>query len=139
MYQKVMIIGRLGRDVEVRYTTSGDAVASFSVATSEKYKDKGGNPQETTEWFNCTAFKRLGEVCGEYLSKGSLVMLEGKMRTTSYEKDGQTRYSTTLVVREMKMLDTRKEGGSYNSQASGGAPPSTQNGYDQDFEDDIPF
>lgn len=155
MYQKVTILGRLGRDVEVRYTQGGDAVASFSVATSERWNDrKSGEQKEKTEWFNCTAFKRTAEICGEYLRKGSLVMIEGKMQTDKYEKEGQTHYSTKLIVREMKMLDGKPEGqqggnqnnqGYQNSAPRGNAPPSNQapQSYggpdDQDFDDDIPF
>ena len=95
MINKVVLIGRLGRDPEVRYTADGQAVANFSVATSEKWKDKNtGEMQERTEWHNIVAWRRLGEICGEYLAKGKLVYIEGKLQTRSWEKDGVTRYTT---------------------------------------------
>jgi single-strand DNA-binding protein len=110
MINRVILIGNLGRDPEMKYSASGTAVCSFSVATSEKWKDKNtGEMQEKTEWSNITAFGRLAEICGEYLSKGSLVYLEGKLQTDKYEKDGQTHYSTKIIAREMKMLGGKSE------------------------------
>ena len=109
MLNKVMIIGRVGQEVEMRYTQSGDAVANLSVATSEKWKGKDGNMQEQTEWHRVVAFKRLAEICGEYLDKGSLVYFEGKLQTRSWEdKDGIKRYTTEIVAREMKMLGSQR-------------------------------
>ncbi len=120
MINKAILIGRLGGDPEVRYTQSGTAVANFTMATSEKWKDKEGNPQEQTEWHRIVAFARLGEICGEYLSKGSLIYIEGRIQTRQWEdKDGNKRYTTEIVAREMKMLDTR--GG--QSSAGGEEPP----------------
>jgi len=109
MVNKAIILGRLGKDPETRYTTSGSAVTNFSVATTEQWT-KDGEKHEKTEWHRVTAFGRLAEICGQYLSKGSLVYLEGKIQTRDWEdKDGNKRYTTEIVAREMKMLDTRKE------------------------------
>jgi single-strand DNA-binding protein len=117
MVNKAILIGRLGGDPEVRYTQSGTAVANFTLATNEKWKDKEGNPQEQTEWHRIVAFARLGEICGEYLAKGSLIYIEGRIQTRQWEdKDGNKRYTTEIVAREMKMLDSR------GSQSGGGAP-----------------
>jgi single-strand DNA-binding protein len=140
LYQQVNLVGRLGKDPEVRYTRDGSAVASFSVATSERWRDKqSGEQKERTEWHNITAFQRLAEICSEYLKKGSLVMIVGKLQTDKYEKDGITRYSTKIIAREMKMLgDTRGAGG--GSESSGGnRPPVSQEQEPGGFEDDIPF
>ena len=104
---KAILIGRLGRDPEVKYTPSGTAVANFSIATSEEWKDKDtGEKQERTEWHRIVAWKRLAEICGEYLSKGSLVHVEGKLQTREWEdKDGNKRYTTEIVAQNMQMLD----------------------------------
>lgn len=112
MLNKAQIIGRVGRDPEMRYSTTGEPIASFSVATSERYKDKAtGNAVEKTEWHNVTAFKRLAEIIGEYVKKGSLVYIEGKLNTRKWQdKDGQDRYTTGIVANEMKMLSTRGDG-----------------------------
>lgn len=102
---KVTIIGHLGRDPEVKYSQVGTSICNFTVATSEKYKDKSGEYQENTEWHRVVAFGRLGEICGEYLVKGKLVYIEGRLQTRSWEdKDGQKKYSTEIVAREMLML-----------------------------------
>jgi single-strand DNA-binding protein len=104
-------IGNLGRDVEMRYLPSGDAMASFSIACTETWKDKqSGEMKEQTEWIRCSVFGRLAEVCGEYLKKGSRVYIEGKFKTRSYEKDGQTLYATEIKVEDMMMLDGRPAG-----------------------------
>lgn len=108
MVNKAIIIGNLGGDPEVRYTASGAAVANFTVATTEKWKGQDGNMQEQTEWHRIVAFARLGEICGEYLSKGSKVYIEGRIQTRKWEdKDGNSRYTTEIVAREMKMLDSK--------------------------------
>ncbi len=121
---KAIIIGNLGQDPEVRYTQSGTAVANFSVATTEKWKDKDGNSQEQTEWHRIVAFARLAEICGEYLSKGSKVYIEGRIQTRQWEdKDGNKRYTTEIVAREMKMLDTKGGNGSGTSSGSNGEQP----------------
>ncbi len=142
MVNKVIIVGHLGADPEMRYTPGGTAVAKFRVATTERYKDANGEAQERTEWHRVVAFHRLAEICGEYLVKGRQVFLEGSLRTSSWEdKDGQTRYATEVVAREMKMLG-RKEGdagggGRPAKPASGGKTPPAEP--PDDFQDDIPF
>ena len=107
MLNRCDFIGRLGRDPEVRYTAAGKSVASFSVACSEK---RGDN--ETTEWVNAIAWEKLADICGQYLQKGSLVYISGRMQTRKWEdKDGGTRYTTEIVVRDMKMLGGKGESG----------------------------
>ena len=102
---KVILVGRLGRDPEVRYTQDGSAVASFSIATSEEWKDKNtGEKKERTEWHRIVAWRKLGEICGEYLSKGRQVYVEGKLQTRSWEKDGVTRYSTEIVASDVQFF-----------------------------------
>ena len=120
MINQCNFIGRLGRDPEIRYTQSGKAVASFSIACSEK---RGG--EETTEWVNVVAWEKLAEICGQYLAKGSLVFISGRMQTRKWQdKDGGTRYTTEIVAREMKMLDSRGGGDrSGSAGADGAAPP----------------
>lgn len=108
MINKAILIGNLGSDPEVRYTQSGAAVANFTIATTEKWKGQDGQMQEQTEWHRIVAFARLGEICGEYLSKGSKVYIEGRIQTRKWEdKDGNSRYTTEIVAREMKMLDSK--------------------------------
>ncbi|EAT12454.1 single-stranded DNA-binding protein [Bermanella marisrubri] len=105
---KVIIIGTLGRDPEMRYLPNGNAVCSISVATDEGYKDRNtGQQVDKTEWHRVEAFGRLAEIVGEYLKKGSKVYFEGKLRTDEYEKDGIKRYSTKIIANEMTMLDSR--------------------------------
>jgi single-strand DNA-binding protein len=119
---KVIIIGTLGRDPEMRYLPNGNAVCSASLATDEGYKDRNtGQQVDKTEWHRVEAFGRLAEVMGEYLKKGSKVYVEGKLRTDEYEKDGIKRYSTKIIVNEMTMLDSRNAGDS-NNMGGGYAP-----------------
>lgn len=140
MINKAIIVGNLGRDPEVSYTPSGMAVAKFSVATSEKWKDKNsGEMQERTEWHRITAFGRLGEICGEYLSKGRQVYIEGRIQTTSWEKDGITRYSTEIIASEMKMLGTRATGDTYSPPGPSTTPEYTGPPGPDMEDDDIPF
>ena len=102
---KVMLIGRTGKDVELRYTQGGTAVANFSLATNEKYKDNAGEYQEKTEWHNIVVWGKLAEIAGEYLKKGSKAYFEGKLQTRKWDdKDGNTRYSTEVVAQDMIML-----------------------------------
>ena len=167
---KVILIGNLGRDPETRYTQNQQPIANFSLATSEGWTDRATNERrERTEWHRVVCFARLAEICGEYLRKGSKVYIEGSLRTRSWEgQDGQTRYSTEVVAREMQMLDSRGEGGGYGGPEgpppgpddgygppanAGGQPPSARAPARQsapqsapqradepdDFEDDIPF
>jgi single-strand DNA-binding protein len=139
---KVLLIGRLGRDPEVRYTPDGTAIANFSIATSEEWKDKKtGEKQERTEWHRIVAFRRLGEICGEYLSKGRQVYIEGRLQTRDWQdKDGNKRYTTEIVASQMQMLGSRD---SYNNAGGGSGfrkndmPPGPEFSGSQD--DDIPF
>ncbi|MDY6971281.1 MAG: single-stranded DNA-binding protein [Thermodesulfobacteriota bacterium] len=109
---KVILIGRLGRDPEVRYTPSGVAVANFTIATSEQWTNRDGEKEERTEWHKIVAWKRLGEICGEYLHKGSQVYVEGKLQTKAWEdRDGNKRYTTEVIANVMQMLGAAgKEG-----------------------------
>ncbi len=133
MVNKAIIIGNLGADPEVRYSQSGAAVANFRVATTETWKKQDGSKEEQTEWHRIVAFGRLGEICGEYLSKGSKVYIEGRIQTRKWDdKDGNTRYTTEIVAREMKMLSAR---GSGSSDSSGEEPPFPE----PTMGDDVPF
>lgn len=138
---KVMVIGNLGRDPEVRYTAGGDAVANFSLAATETWKNKAGEKQERTEWVRCTAFGRTGEVAGEYLKKGGQAYVEGRLQTRKYtDKDGTEKYSTEVVVDKLVLLGGPKGGGS-----EGGERKHKPSGKDanrdtsDDLGDDIPF
>ena len=141
----VILIGRLGHDPDVRYLQNGDAVSSFSIATSEEWKDKNtGEKKERTEWHQILAFRRLGEICGEYLTKGSQVYIEGKLQTQKYEKDGITRYSTKVFASTVQFLGggSGDGGGNRNqlsnrSQYDDGGYPEPPPMYSSD--DDIPF
>jgi single-strand DNA-binding protein len=110
---KVLLIGNLGKDPELSYTASGVAVAKFSVATGERWKDQEGNVQERTEWHNIVAWRKLAEICGQYLKKGSKVYLEGKLQTRSWDdkNTGQKRYATEVVADDLIMLDSKGGGG----------------------------
>jgi single-strand DNA-binding protein len=138
---KVILVGRLGRDPEMKYFQSGDAVCNFSIATSDTWKDKdSGEKKEKTEWHRIVTYRKLAETCGKYLSKGSLVFIEGKLQTRSWEKDGVTRYTTEIEALNMQMLD-RKEGPGNAGRPSDNdfgqqAPPSH---FPEGPGDDIPF
>ncbi len=109
---KVILVGNLGSDPELRYTGSGTAVCNFSLATTESYKDRDGNQVENTEWHRVVAWARLAEICGEYLKKGRQVYIEGQLQTRQWEdKDGNTKYTTEIKAREMQMLGGRDDGG----------------------------
>lgn len=101
---KVILVGNCGKDPEVRYMPSGSAIANVSIATSESWKDKDGQQQERTEWHRVVFFNKLAEIVGQYVKKGSKLYVEGSLRTTQYEKDGVTRYTTDIVCRDMQML-----------------------------------
>lgn len=136
----VTIIGNLGKDPEVKYMPSGEAVCNFSVACNEQWKKKDtGEKQEHTEWFRVAVFGKLAEVCGKYLTKGKQVYIEGKLRTRSYEKDGETKYSTELICSEMKMLGVKDDGNEQPSKST--SKPSSKTKVDEEvsFDDDIPF
>ncbi|WP_350431942.1 single-stranded DNA-binding protein [Shewanella sp. H8] len=123
---KVILVGNLGKDPEVRYMPNGNAVANFTVATSESWKDQQGQTQERTEWHNIVMYRRLAEIAGEYLKKGSKVYLEGKLQTSKWQDQttGQDRYKTEINAMEMQMLDSRNSGdnaggGQYQGQNAG--------------------
>ncbi len=104
---RVQLIGRLGKDPESKFTPTGKKVAHFSLAVSNRWKDKNGETKESTEWVNIEAWGRLGEVCQEYLKKGSLIFLEGRLKTDKYEEKGETRYFTKVVAQSLEFLDKR--------------------------------
>lgn len=159
---KVILIGNLGRDPEVRYMPNGEAVCNFSIATSDSWKDKQGQKQERTEWHNIVMYRRLAEIAGEYLKKGSSVYLEGRIQTRKWQdkNTGQDRYTTEIIADQMQMLGGKSGGAAPMGESSGGyddfnqdyapaasspqpsAPqqskPAPKKDFD-DFEDDIPF
>jgi len=106
---RVQLIGRLGKDPETRFTPNGRNVTSFRVAVDRRWRSSEGEVKEATDWFNVDAWGRLGEICQEYLNKGSLVYLEGRLQTDRYEKDGETRYITKVIAQQMQMLDRREK------------------------------
>ena len=159
---KVILVGNLGRDPEVRYMPNGDAVANYSIATTETWKDKNGMRQEKTEWHNIVMYRRLAEIAGEYLKKGSSVYIEGRLQTRKWQdKQGNDRYTTEIIADQLQMLGGRNGGGAGQppAQDPGGAahpqqqtpaaadatppPPSRQEpapgGSFDDLDDDIPF
>lgn len=161
---KATIIGHAGKDAEVRYTGTGTAVASFSVATTESWKDKNsGQTQEKTEWHNVVAWDRLGEICGEWVKKGTQVYIEGRIQNRSYDdKDGNKRYTSEIVAKEMILLGSKRgsdggsggSGGDYNqaygapsgggfgtrnNSANNAAAPVPVPDFEPASEDDLPF
>lgn len=155
---KVILVATLGKDPEIRYAANGNAIANFTCATSETWKDKQtGEQKEKTEWHRVSIFGRLAEIAGEYLKKGSKVYLEGKLQTRKWQdQSGQDRYTTEIVAHEMQMLDAKpsgeqggqgggarqQQGGGQGGQrqgGQGGQPRQGQQGGGDDFDDDIPF
>lgn len=151
---KVILVGNLGNDPEVRYTPSGTAVANVSVATGESWKDKNtGERQERTEWHRVVFFSRLAEIVDQYLKKGAKVYVEGRLQTRSWEQDGVKRYTTEIVANDMQMLDSRGDaagaGGSFeqrqpapassNQQPKAAAAQEAPSSFDNFDDDDIPF
>ena len=139
---KVILIGHLGQDPEVKYMPSGSAVTNISVATTEGWKDKqSGEKQERTEWHRVVLFARLAEIAGEYLRKGSQVYLEGRLQTRKWQdKNGQDRYTTEIVANDMQMLGGRGGSGANDTyQPSASAPAESNAPPARDFDDDIPF
>jgi single-strand DNA-binding protein len=132
---RVMLIGNLGKDPELRYTTSGVAVATFSIATNESWKDQDGNQQERTEWHNIVAWKKLAEICAEWLKKGKKVYIEGRIQTRSYDdkNTGAKKYITEIVAENMIMLDSK------GSDASAGSSAPMAEARSGDKNDDLPF
>ncbi len=149
---KVILVGRLGKDPETRYMTSGEAVTNVTLATSENWKDKNGEKQEKTEWHNLVFYRRLAEVAGEYLKKGSQIYVEGKIQTRKWQdkETGKDRYTTEIIVNEMQMLGSKAGGGSFevmegqssaparSAPAAKPAAPAPKGNFDN-FDDDIPF
>lgn len=138
---KVIIIGNLGQDPDVRYIPSGGAVASISVATSETWKDKeSGENQERTEWHRIVFFNRLAEVAGEYLKKGSKVFVEGRLRTRKWDdKDGKTCYTTEIVAKEMQMLDSKSSDNGGSKKHASKSSSVNQPKASDNFDDEFPF
>jgi single-strand DNA-binding protein len=137
---KVILIGRLGRDPEVRYTPDGAAVANFSIATSDEWTDKAsGERKERTEWHRIVAWRKLGEICGEYLSKGRQVYVEGKLQTRSWEKDGVTRYSTEIVASDVQFLGARDSADTYRPPEPSQSREYSEPPVADTEDDDIPF
>ena len=156
---KVILVGNLGKDPEVRYMPSGDAITNITMATTDSWKDKNGEKQEKTEWHRVAFFGKLAEIAGEYLKKGSQVYVEGRLQTRKWQdKEGQDRYTTEIVADRMQMLGSRSGGGNYEVQdkappgegresgagqsssgPSSSKPPAKKGGDFADFEDDIPF
>ena len=129
---KVIVLGNLGKDPEVRHLPNGDAVCNFSLATTESWKDKDGNKQDKTEWHNVVIFRKLAEIAGEYLKKGRPVYIEGRLQTRKWQdKEGKDRYTTEIVADQMQMLGSRDE-------AKEVAKAPTPANFD-DMESDIPF
>jgi len=134
---KVMLIGHLGKDPEMSYTPSGVAVCKFTLATNESYKGDDGNWIEKTEWHNIVAWRKLAEICSQYLKKGSKIYAEGKIQTDTYEKDGKKNYFTKIVMNEMTMLDSKGSGSTTMSDASVNGETSVVS--DKGSEEDLPF
>lgn len=147
---KAIIVGNLGRDPEMRYLPSGEAVANLAIATTDKYKNKSGEMVESTEWHKVSFFGRLGEVCGEYLKKGSQVYIEGSLKTRKYtDKDGVEKYATEIRGDRMQMLGSKGNEGAAQHPASqrpsssapqgGGSGRPASSGFDDDGFGDVPF
>jgi single-strand DNA-binding protein len=141
---KVILVGNLGKDPEVRYMPNGNAVANITLATSETWKDKqSGEQKEQTEWHRVVFYQRLAEIAGEYLKKGSKVYIEGKLRTRKWQdKDGQDKYMTEIIADEMQMLDSRGGAGAGSSdmpKSDNRSSSSSDSAPIDDFNDDIPF
>lgn len=135
---KVILLGRIGKDPDTRYMTSGEAVTNITLATSETWKDKSGEKQESTTWHNLVFYKKLAEIAGEYLKKGSQIYVEGRIQNRKYQdKEGKDRYVTEIIVNEMKMLGGKPEEEKKERQEK---PKDKQQGNSFDnFYDDIPF
>lgn len=137
---KVIILGHLGGDPEVRFTPGGQAVANFNVATSEKWTNKDGSKEERTEWHRIVVWGKLAELCGEYLRKGRKAYIEGSLQTRSYEKDGVTRYVTEIKASEVQFLDSKEGSGAPAQQTQQSAPkPAPAKSSSAPVPDDIPF
>lgn len=144
---KVILVGRLGKDPEIRNLENGASVANFTMATSETYKDKTtGDRKEVTEWHNIVLWRGLADIAAKYLHKGDMIYVEGKLRTRSWEKEGVTRYTTEIVGDNMTMLSTKQSGGGerssapqYSSSGGGGGAEEYKASGDNNATDDLPF
>lgn len=139
---KVILIGRLGNDPELKYHSNGAPYCSFSLATDSSYKDDKGNKIEKTEWHRLVAWRGLAEVIHKYLKKGSLIYCEGSIKYSEFEKDGQKRWSTSIVINEMRMLDSRQDGGYSGGSGVNDKPNEDDNVIpdpDKEQKDDLPF
>ncbi len=135
MVNKAILIGRLGKDPEVRYTPDGTMVTNFNLATDEQWKDKNGEKVQKTEWHRIVTFGKLAEICGNYLVKGKLIFVEGRIQTRSWEdKDGVKRFTTEIVANDMKMLDSKGQ-----TKADVPNPEAFNTGSGSGPEDDVPF
>ena len=154
---KAILIGNLGRDPEIRYTQDGRAVVNFSLATSFEWKDKAtGEKRDKTEWHRIVAFGKLGEICGEYLTKGKQVYIEGRLQTRSWEQEGVTKYTTEIIAENMRMLGSKRDSGSvtdYSAESQNSSnftsgqkgensmqeTPMPGQSIQDNFDDEIPF
>lgn len=138
---KVTLLGHLGKDPELRYTASGITTSSFSLATSEQWKDDAGAKQERTEWHNIVAWRKLAEVCGQYLKKGSKVYVEGKIQTRSWDdkNTGQKRYTTEIVIHDLIMLDSKRDTGDGQAEPVERKSETVQPEQKNEEKDDLPF
>ncbi len=143
MLNQAQIIGHLGRDPEVRTTQGGDTIANFSVATTERWRDRAsGEQREATEWHRITAYQKLAEVCGKFLRNGSKVFVQGKLVTRKWtDRDGVERYITEIRAQDMKMLDGKPDQppGDQQQQQQSSDKPATGQGWGDDLNDEIPF
>ncbi len=155
---KAILVGHLGKDPEKRFMPNGEAVTNITLATSENWKDKNGEKQEKTEWHNIIFYRRLAEVAGDYLKKGSLIYVEGRITTRKWtDKEGKDRYTTEIIANEMKMLGAKSSTSSFEvvdngdtqsparpaaapvARATAPAPAPAKSGFDDNFDDDVPF
>jgi single-strand DNA-binding protein len=137
---KVIVMGHLGQDVEVRFTPAGKAVANISIATSEKFKDKEGNTQERTEWHRIVLFGRTAEVAGEFLRKGSMAYVEGRLQTRKWtDKEGQDRYTTEIIGDRLQLVGNKSDSQGSEHAAAPKGRENTPPPADDDFDDQIPF
>jgi single-strand DNA-binding protein len=140
----VILVGRLGKDPEMKSTPSGLSIAKFSLATDEKFTDRSGEKQERTEWHNIVVFGKVADICGQYLKKGKLVFIEGSIRTDSWDdkESGQKKYRTEIIAQNMQMLGGKGEeggGGSYSSSGPRASSSSTASSVNDADDEDVPF
>jgi len=143
MINKVILVGNLGRDPDIRFSSKGEAIANLALATSESWKDKEGNKQERTEWHRVSVFGKLADVCQKYLRKGSKIFVEGKLQTRKWDKNGVDQYTTEVVLSgwnsTLMMLDSKGEPVEPSESVEEEERPKIQPVAEEEFEDDIPF